>query len=80
MMLRKLSKCIRIYEISRPRGGCFLKAVNFPFSVIIDTSEFAKLYIQIFLASLFRRERDLEKKLKKILEALSSEYIPTRGV
>ncbi|WP_456329492.1 helicase HerA domain-containing protein [Archaeoglobus sp.] len=68
------SRFIRIYEISKPKGGNFLRAVSFPFNLIIDTDSFARLYIEIPSKSLFCRKEDLEKKLENILEALSSEY------
>lgn len=74
MILERPNRYIRIYEISRSRGGNFLKALNFSFSVIIDMNGFTKLYIQIFPTSLFRRERNFERNFKKMLEALSSEY------
>ncbi len=74
MMLKKQTKHIRIYEISKPKNESFLKAVNFPFTVIIDVNRFAKLYIEIHSASFFRKEKDLERKFKRLLEALSSEY------
>ena len=70
----KQSKHIRIYEISKPKNGSFLKALNFPFTVIIDVNRFAKLYIEIYSASLFRKEKDIERKFKRLLEALTSEY------
>lgn len=74
-MLKRIEKrCIRIYEISKPKNGSFLKAINFPFTVIIDVNKFAKLYIEIRSVSFFRKEKDIERKFKRLLEALSSEY------
>ncbi len=74
MLKRNEKRTLRIYEISKPKGGSFLKALDSPFSIIIDTGGFARLYIEIFSTSLFRREKDLDKKFRKMLEALSSEY------
>jgi len=73
-MLLKASKFIRIYEISRPKEGNFLRAVNFPFSTIVDINRFVRLYIEVFSTSLFNREKDLDKKFRRMLEAMSSEY------
>ena len=74
MMLRKQTKHIRIYEISKPKNRSFLKAVSFPFNVIIEVNRFAKIYIEICSASFLRKEKDLENKFKQMFEALSSEY------
>ncbi|RLI76513.1 hypothetical protein DRP04_12565, partial [Archaeoglobales archaeon] len=74
MLLKRATRYIRIYEISNPKNESFLKAIDFPFTVIVDVNRFAKLYIGIYSASLFGRERDIEKKLNRLLEALSAEY------
>lgn len=73
-VLAPQNKFIRIYEISKPKGGNFLKAVNFPFNLIIDVDRFAKLYIEIYSSSFFRKEKDLDRKFNRLLEALSAEY------
>ena len=48
--------------------------MNFPFTVIIDVNSFARLYIEIYSASFFKKGKDIENKFKQMLEALSSEY------
>jgi|Deesub1362A_J573_1020465.scaffolds.fasta_scaffold00802_12 hypothetical protein len=74
MVLRRVNRYIRIYEISPPKNGNFLKALRFPICMIIDVNGFAKLYIEVSSKSILSPERDVEKKLKHLLEALSAEY------
>ncbi len=73
-MFSKVSKCIRIYEISKPKNGSFLRAITFPFIVIIDINKFVKLYIKTYSSAFFKKKNDLEKKFKQLLEVLSAEY------
>lgn len=68
------SRQIRVYEISSSKGRSFLRAINFPFVMIIDVDSYAKLYFVIFSNSFFNPAREVEKRLKRFLEAFSSEY------
>ncbi|HDN73717.1 MAG TPA: DUF87 domain-containing protein [Archaeoglobus sp.] len=74
LKFQKQTKHIRIYEISNPKNESFLKAIDFPFTVIIDINRFAKFYIGIHSASLFGKKKNIEKKFNRLLEALSAEY------
>lgn len=71
-----MNKQIRILSLSEQKQGCFLKALGFSITIVMDVDRFVKLYFSVCSDSIFKSlaEKKLESNFKVFLEAFSSEY------